>query len=300
MSLAGRAPESEHRSAAVMTGRRRTGCGLLLVLLASVGAHAQQPPSPASGMEGRAAQPVKPALEAHAIELLKASSHRLAAARSMSFTAAVSYENPSRLGPPLVYTTKFEVLLQRPDKLRVITPGDGPASEFYYDGKTVTAYSPAENLVAVAEAPPTIDAALAQAYHDAAIYFPFTDMIVADPYKDIADGLTSAFYIGQSGIVGGTITDMVAYESDGTFVQVWFGADDKLPRRARAVFLNDPSQLRHDVEFSDWRLDMAVPADAFATPRAAGAARIPFARPDAKFIEPEVSPPAMDEPSKTP
>ena len=54
-----------------------------------------------------------------------------------------------------------------------------------------------------------------------------------------------------------------------TFVQVWFGTDDKLPRRARAVFLNDPSQLRHEVELSDWRLDGAVAADAFASPRAA-------------------------------
>jgi hypothetical protein len=303
MSVTRQAPGAERPLAAVLTRRSRPGCGLLLLLglLASVGAPAQQPVSPPAGTESEAAaQPVKPVLESRAIDLLKASSSRLAAARTMSFTAVVSYENPSRLGPPLVYTTKSEVLLQRPDKLRVITPGDGPASEFYYDGKTITAYSPAENLVAVAEAPPTIDAALEQAYHDAAIYFPFTDMIVADPYKDIADGLTTAFYIGQSSVVGGTTTDMVAYVSDDTFVQVWIGADDKLPRRARAVFLNDPSQLRHEAEFSDWRLDLAVPADAFTSPKAASAARIPFARPDAGLIAPEASPPAKDEPSKTP
>ena len=78
----------------------------------------------------------------------------------MTFTATATYESPSALGPPLVYTTISDVTLQRPDKLRVITPGDGPASEFYYDGKTMMAYAPAENLVAVADAPPTIDAAL--------------------------------------------------------------------------------------------------------------------------------------------
>jgi len=53
-------------------------------------------------------------------------------------------------------------------------PGDGPASEFYYDGKSMTAYAPAENLAAVADAPPTIDAALAHAFRTAAIFFPFT------------------------------------------------------------------------------------------------------------------------------
>ena len=71
-----------------------------------------------------------------------------------------TYESPSRQGHPLVYVNKFEVTLQRPDKLRVITPGDGPASEFYYNGKTMTAFAPAENLIAVADAPPTIDAAM--------------------------------------------------------------------------------------------------------------------------------------------
>jgi hypothetical protein len=57
-------------------------------------------------------------IEPKAIEILKAASSRLAAARTVSFTAVVSYESPSRLGTPLVYTTKSEVTLQRPDKLR--------------------------------------------------------------------------------------------------------------------------------------------------------------------------------------
>ncbi len=81
-----------------------------------------------------------PVLEPKAIAILKAACAKLAAAHSMSFTAVISYENPSRLGPPLIYTVRDDVTLQRPDKLKVITPGDGPANEFYYDGKTMSAY----------------------------------------------------------------------------------------------------------------------------------------------------------------
>src|SRR5215470_12796045 len=84
---------------------------------------------------------------------------RLAAARTLSFTAVAAYESPSRLGPARVYTTKSAVTVQRPNSLKVVTTGDGPASEFYYHGKTMMAFSPAEGLVAVAGAPPTIDAA---------------------------------------------------------------------------------------------------------------------------------------------
>jgi hypothetical protein len=210
----------------------------------------------------------------------------------------VFYESPSRPGPPLVYTTKSKVTLQRPDKLKVLTPGDGPASDFYYDGKTMEAFDPAENLLAVADAPPTIDDMLEAAYHNAAIYFPFSDVIVAEPYKDIADGLTLAFYIGQSDVIGGTTTDMVAYETNGTFIQAWIGAEDKLPRMARAVYRNDPQQLRHQVVFSNWQIDPALPADAFAFPDIGDAKRIPFARPDA-VSPPGIKPPAESEQPKT-
>jgi len=267
-------------------------------LAASATAQQQAPPPTPGASPAPAVSAPAPALEPKAIEILKASSARLAAARTMTFTAVVSYESPSRLGPPLVYTTRSEVTVQRPNKLRVITPGDGPASEFYYDGKTMMAFSPAANLVAVADAPPTIDAALKAAFETAAIYFPFVDLIVADPYKDIADGLAVAFYIGQSHEVGGTLTDMVAFAHDDVLVQVWIGVKDKLPRRSRAIYSNDPTQLRHQMDLSDWRLDSAIPAGAFASARAAGAKRIPFARPE-PIVPPGGAPPATP-PAKTP
>jgi hypothetical protein len=221
----------------------------------------------------------RPALEPKAIEVLKATSSRLAASRTVAFTAVETYESPSRQGHPLVFVNKSEVTLQRPDKLRVIIPGDGPASEFYYDGKTMMAFAPAENLVAVADAPPTIDATLEAAYHSAGIYFPFTDLIVADPYKDMAEGLKLAYYIGQSHVVGDTTTDMVAYVENGVFIQVWIGVEDKLPRLIHAIYLDDPEKLRHNLLISNWQLDVAVPKDAFASPKAATAKRIQFAHP---------------------
>ena len=220
-----------------------------------------------------------PSLEPKALDILKAASSKLAAARTMKFTAVHFYENPSRHGSSSRLTTKSEVTLQRPDKLRVIMPGDGPASEFYYDGKKMMAYAPAENLVAVADAPPTIDAALEQAYHSAAIYFPFDDWIVADPYKEMSDGMPLAYYIGQSKVVGGTTTDMVAYIDHGVFVQAWIGAEDKLPRLLHATYLDDPERLRHTLVLSDWQLDAAVPPDTFASAKAASANPMPFAHP---------------------
>ncbi len=241
----------------------------------------QRPATDRATLSTAAANP-GPMLEPKAIDLLKAMSARLAAAKAMSFTATITYESPSRIGPPLAYMTRSDVLVQRPDKLRVVTPGDGPAAEFYLDGKTMSAFAPSENLVAMAPAPPTIDAALKAAFENAAIYFPFTDIVIADPYAGMAEGLVRAFYVGQSQVVGGTKTDIVAYVSAAVFVQIWIGADDKLPRKMRAIYQGDRQQLRHDMDLASWQLDPAVAADAFASSKAAGAAKVEFARPDAQ------------------
>ena len=116
-----------------------------LAVAATVGAQTAPPaaatttPPAKAAPAAKAAKPAKKApaggyklvVEPRAMDLLKAVSTKLAAAKSMSFTATVGYEYPSKLGPPIVYTTRYDVTMQRPDKLRILMPADGPASEFY-------------------------------------------------------------------------------------------------------------------------------------------------------------------------
>jgi hypothetical protein len=230
----------------------------------------------------KAAPAPRPTPETRAVEILKAACAKLAGASSMSFTALGAYEVPSLWGPPLIYGRIYEVALQRPDKLAVITVGDGPRTEFYDDGKVMMSFHPAENLVAVADAAPSIDASLEKLYGVAGTYFPFTDVIVADPWKDMSDGLTGAFYVGESMLVGGKTTDVVAYETNGVFIQMWIGRDDQLPYMARAMYLDDPLQLRHSVMFSNWQLNPAVGPEKFTTTKAASADKIPFNHPKMK------------------
>jgi hypothetical protein len=205
----------------------------------------------------------KPLLEARALDLLRESSARIASSRSLAFNATVGYEYPSRLGPPLLYSVSYEVLMQRPDKLRVLIPGDGPASQFFFDGRTIMAFSPDKNLVAIEPAPPTIEAALKAAFQRADLYFPFSDLLVEDPYRAMTEGVFHAFSIGSSAIIGGLKTNMIALANSDVFLQIWIGANDKLPRRIRAVYAADPLRLRHQLDLSDWRLSPVLPAGSF-------------------------------------
>jgi hypothetical protein len=264
-------------------------------------ANAQTSPQPAQKQKkaagsAKAAAPEALTLEPRAIEILKTTSARLASAQTVSFTAVETFESLSRQGAPLVYANKFEVTMQRPDKLKVILAGDGPVSEFYDDGKTVMAFAPAENLVAITDAQPTIDKTLESVYRSAAIYFPFTDIIVTDPYGDMAPGLKHAYYVGQSKVLGGITTDIVAFAGNGIFAEMWVGADDKLPRAIHAIYLDDPDHLRHNLIFSEWQLEPTVTADAFTSSTAASAKRMPFAHPNAQ-PGPGARPPKKANPS---
>jgi hypothetical protein len=242
-----------------------------------VPAYAQQQPQPPP----QPPPPEHPAIEPAALAMLKATSQRLAGAKSMSFTAVTTYESPARNGQPLYFATLSQVTLQRPNKLRVIIPGDGPSSDFYYDGKHMMAYSPAADLVAIADAPPTIEGAMKQAFDKAAIYFPFGEVIVADPYKNMAEGLTSAFVVGQSHVVGDTISDIVAIANDNVQAEVWIGVDDGLPRMIRAFFQKDPTHAPYEIAFSNWRLNPTTKDADFTSAQALKAPRMDFRRPDA-------------------
>src|SRR5271170_5129914 len=111
-------------------GLMTVALGLLLGASSVTAQQAQPAPKTTAAKSAKQKQesavaPYEPGLQPQAVEILKAACARLAAAKSMAFTAVVSYEGPSLLGPPLIYSTKSEVTMRRPDKLKVVTLGDG-------------------------------------------------------------------------------------------------------------------------------------------------------------------------------
>jgi hypothetical protein len=238
---------------------------------AAVSAHAsptQENPAPAAA-----------AVDPRALAVLKASCAALAAARTLSFTATDTYERGARNGQPLYSTVKSQVTLQRPDKLKVIKLGDGTPDEFYYDGKQVMAYVPSLHVVAIADAPATVDEMLTSAWELAETHFPFADVIVSQPCDVFDEGMKSAFYVGQSKVVGGVTTDVIAVNLNNAEGEMWIGADDHLPRMIRTRHPSDPAHADYQTEYSDWQVNPPVDASAFTSAEAAQARRIAFLPP---------------------
>jgi hypothetical protein len=257
---------------------RYSGACISALLAISVMGVAQAAPQQCADAR-TAPSPTPPAHEPKAVAVLKAASAILAEAKTMSFTAVETYERPALNGQPLYYSKLNEVTVQRPNKLRVITSGDVKSQEFYYDGQTMMAYKPSHDLVAIADAPGTIDGLLDVAWETAAIYFPFADVISSDAYDETMETMTSAFYVGQSKIVAGTVTDRVAVANGNVQAEIWIGAADHLPRLMRVVYPRQSGGARYQIEFSDWHLGIAVPPDTFTSEKALHAKHVPFEPP---------------------
>jgi len=118
----------------------------------------------------------------------------------------------------------------------------------------------------------------------------------------MTSGAILAFYIGPSGVVGGVKTDMLAWANNDVFLQIWIGADDRLPRRIRAMYRADPLGLRHQVDLSNWQLDQPVSPDTFVSAKAQSAGRMAFAAPaaPAKGMKPLTAKPVSTAPAKAP
>lgn len=227
-----------------------------------------------------AAQAKAPLMEPKALEILKAMSAKLAAAKSIGFTVSTAFDQPGQNNQPIFYATKSNVALARPNKFAVVTLGDGPRSAFYYNGKDMVVALPEKNLVAVADAPGNVEDMLEQAFVKAGIYFPWVDLITSNPYAEIEKGLKTAFYIGQSKVIGDTVTDMVAFANGNVMVQMWIGAKDRLPRLVSIIPVEPGQRGRQMIQFSNWSLNKSISASTFESKERKSAKKIDFAKPE--------------------
>ncbi|MDR7039163.1 hypothetical protein J2X36_003936 [Methylobacterium sp. BE186] len=236
---------------------------------------------PSARRAGAQAPPVAGEMvEPAAVALLRSAGDALAAARSLSFTAVAVHDVPNGEGQSIFYTVRSRVALLRPDRLRVVTDGDGPSREFVADGRSLTLFRPDLRTVATEPAPASLDAALKAEAAATGEGQAFADMIVTDPAQALTQGLTRAFVVGRSRLVGGVETDVVAFADRDAQAQIWIGVQDRLPRQLWVTDTNAPGRPRNTVTFSDWAIDPPIEDRVFSTAHTEGAQSVPFPNPD--------------------
>jgi hypothetical protein len=228
-----------------------------------------------SGQAAAGASP-SPIIEQRALDLLKSMSNTLASAGQFTYRSHSAVEAKARTGQIVTLFSTSEVALKRPDKLSVKVTGEPPNFDFYYDGKTVTAFSPAGSVYSTIDAPATIDAMLPFLQEKTDVYFPSADVMYSDPYTMMTRGLTSAFVVGTD-TVDGVACEHLAFMGQGINWEIWIDTGPKpLPRRLAVTYTDVKDLPRFLVRFSDWNLRPELDDASFVFQKPGGAKETQF------------------------
>jgi hypothetical protein len=213
-----------------------------------------------------AAPAAAPAIEPRAMALLDAMSRRLADARTLSFTARVVYDVPTADKTPIFLTTVSHVTFKRPDRLRIATIGDGPDYVFVSDGTKMARVDQVASTLATKAVPQGLDALLRNA-GEHGVDLPIADVLLEKPFGDLSKGVTSAFVVGQSHLVGGVQTNIISVSDAVGHMQLWIGADDNLPRQVWVTETRGGQMTRNMVSYTNWTVNRWIGEGRFSSTR---------------------------------
>jgi len=215
-------------------------------------------------------------MEPRALDLLKHMSATLVAAQALTYRSRSTVEVPAKTGQLITLFATSDVALARPNKLRVHVTGEVPNFDFYYNGTTITAFAPKNQVYSVANAPDTIDEMLTFVEDKTGIHFPSADVMLSDPYAVLTKDLTSAFVVGPS-TVDGVPCEHLAFMGPGVHWEIWIETGQRaLPRRLVVTYADVQNFPRFLVEFADWNLQPKLAASRFVFKKPSTAKQIEF------------------------
>jgi FixJ family two-component response regulator len=225
-------------------------------------------------------------VEPEAAEALERMGAYLQALRAFGLKARASADQVLEDGQKIQLDSAMTLWVHRPDRLRVDVHSDRKSRQFFFDGRTFTAFARRAGCYARVDAPPTIKELLGGISRKYGVEMPLTDLFAfgADPAQP--GKLTSAMAVGLA-TIRGTPCDQYAFRQEGLDWQLWVQRGDKpLPRRFVLTTTDDPARPQHAIDL-DWLLEdtpsdsvfaFAPPADAHELPRGGAVGAFSVAR----------------------
>ena len=90
------------------------------------------------------------------------------------------------------------VTVKRPNKMRAARAGGSMDQRFFYDGKTLTLYNPAEKVYATEAAPDTIERMIDFARETVGVLLPAADLLYRNVFPLLMQDVTLAAVVGKT------------------------------------------------------------------------------------------------------
>jgi hypothetical protein len=199
--------------------------------------------APAMGADG---------IDSQADGILKSMSSYLATTRAFSMNAEVALEVVMRDGQKLQLMSSETLVIQRPSKFRIHVKGMVADADFVFDGKVLTLYGRKPNVYVQRAVAGTIDDAIRAFESETGLSASGADLLFADPYAVLSEGVLSGAYLGTA-YVDGIECHHLAFREDQFDWQLWVQAGDKpLPMRYVITSTWQTAAPQLEVSLRDW------------------------------------------------
>ena len=204
------------------------------------------------------AQAQAPAVDPAATQILQRMTAYLASLQKFSVHTQNNLEDELDSGHRVDFDISADVILSRPNKLRAERKGDLVDQTFYYDGKTLTLYNPAEQVYATEPAPGTIEEMLDFARESLGLMVPVADLVYRNAFPLLIQDVTLAVVVGKS-VIGGVKCDHLLFSRPGVDFQVWVAEGDQpLPYKYVVTDTGTSARLSISTVMSDWNSSPTV------------------------------------------
>ena len=190
--------------------------------------------------------------EAQARAILTAMTDYLAASPTLSFDVDTSFEIVTTDDQKLAIASSASVVMQRPDKLRVVRRGGFDTVQLVFDGKTFSVLSGETNTYGQGDLPGSIDQLIDTLRETYGRPLPAADLLGSDAAAVLLENVTEMRDLG-SGVIRGQECDHLAFRTPEVDWQIWIAQGD-VPHPCRFVITSHEvtGWPQYTLDFSAW------------------------------------------------
>jgi hypothetical protein len=233
---------------------KKLALALLAIALAAPGIHAQT--APGTG------QPAANAVDPASIQALKNMGVHLQTLKRFQVSTELTGERVLADGQKLQHAATADLDVGRPNRLRTRMFSARSEREIFYDGKTVTLFSPAQKYYSSIPFTDDLTALVGKLEEKYGVELPLSDLFLWGTEAAPLDKIESAMNAGQD-FVGDDLCDHYAFRQGKVDWQIWITTGSKpLPRKIVITSRADEARPQ-SVSLLDWNLNPTFKDTAF-------------------------------------
>lgn len=211
------------------------------------------------GLSISTAQAQNKELDPFVEQLVKVTSDYLKTADAFRVNAEVTYERVLNSGKKLQLSRLVEVMVRRPNRVRVEVLDDKGNHRVYYDGKTLSMHQLDQNVYATVDVPETIDEMIDSLRVQYGIAVPLADLLVSDIDKNFRENAESGIYAGLNYHQGVKHHHLLLSNQNVDF-QIWIEDSARpVPKKIVITYVSEPGQPQIVAVLTGWDFAPRLP-----------------------------------------